>query len=405
MMMIEQRAGREPLLDDRTLIMLLLLERRRQGDPYAACLPGEELVRSLPLHWPEEERASLLRGTTLLHRARAEERRLHEVFTSIVQPLQALSPEAFPADSFSWEALCWAHAQFWSRALQLDLGPLERTLRAAPGQECLVPLLDLCNHRPGCCSTSVTVGQRAAAAGSEGGRDHEYVLRACCSMARGEAVEINYGANGNGELLRAHGFVLEHNVADVCELDMCEMTSASLPPPQDRQALASSLQLPRRFYLFRGGLPAELLDAARLLCVDDEELPSLVAAIRGSLADGPAEDETFDWNAVDWAAEEPLADLPSATSPPSMLSVDAERRALSALMELIERKCANLADSTSPCGPASCAGNPPVTPQPVGSGGTRRWAAAVYVASMRRILNENRRLVQDALEVARMRIV
>ena len=39
------------------------------------------------------------------------------------------------------------------------------------------------------------------------GRRFEYVLRACRTMAKGEAVEINYGAKGNGELLRAHGFV------------------------------------------------------------------------------------------------------------------------------------------------------------------------------------------------------
>ena len=41
-----------------------------------------------------------------------------------------------------------------------------------------------------------------------------------CAVACGAEVLINYGAKGNGELLRCHGFVLDENPCDVYELDL-----------------------------------------------------------------------------------------------------------------------------------------------------------------------------------------
>ena len=65
--------------------------------------------------------------------------------------------------------------------------------------------------------------------------------------------------------------VLEDNVADVCEIDLSDLAPAAWPPaiaerealgarhsemgPVEREALASSMHLPLRFYLYRGGLP------------------------------------------------------------------------------------------------------------------------------------------------------
>ena len=40
------------------------------------------------------------------------------------------------------------------------------------------------------------------------------------ALSAGDEVCIDYGAKGNGELLRCHGFVLEPNPADVCVLDL-----------------------------------------------------------------------------------------------------------------------------------------------------------------------------------------
>ena len=64
--------------------------------------------------------------------------------------------------------------------------------------------------------------------------------------ARGEEVLINYGAKGNGELLRAHGFVIDNNLADVLPLDLgpllpsrrFEVTASEGSAPHERPWLA-----------------------------------------------------------------------------------------------------------------------------------------------------------------------
>ena len=54
--------------------------------------------------------------------------------------LRARWPHWFPEEAFSWDALRWAHAVFWSRAIELEL----------PGgrEAALVPLLDMCAATP-----------------------------------------------------------------------------------------------------------------------------------------------------------------------------------------------------------------------------------------------------------------
>ena len=56
----------------------------------------------------------------------------------------------------------------------------------------------------------------------------------------GDELFLNYGAKGNGELLRDHGFVLKDNPADVYELEL-----PSHPNLTEQHK--------RRFFLCRGG--------------------------------------------------------------------------------------------------------------------------------------------------------
>ena len=110
---------------------------------------------------------------------------------------------------------------------------------------------------------------------------------------------INYGAKGDGELLRAHGFVLGANPADVCPIDL----TALLPAAASAAARAARLDacarrgLPTRAYLHHGGLPPALLPAAQLLCAPDAALPQLLERLDAQEA------KPFDWSACDWAAE------------------------------------------------------------------------------------------------------
>ena len=110
------------------------------------------------------------------------------------------------------------------------------------------------------------------------------------------------------ELLRRHGFVLPDNPADVCELDLSGLCTASAKDEEaHRLESLRSCGLSQRFFLFRGGsLPAGLLPAARILCAAGaDELSRALAAVDGggAAADGEGEEAAaFDWSLVDWSA-------------------------------------------------------------------------------------------------------
>jgi hypothetical protein len=190
-------------IDDRAACQLLLLHHRHLGAEspwaaYIASLPGAELVAALPAFWDDALAERALGGTPLRAQAREARQRLEAFHTRCVEGgLCARWPAEFPRAATALPLLRWAHAVFWSRALRVEL----------PGgaRECLVPLLDLANHRPGA-AAELRVG---------GGR---YVLRAGRALSAGEEVHINYGAKASGELLRCHGFVLPCNQADVHEV-------------------------------------------------------------------------------------------------------------------------------------------------------------------------------------------
>ena len=119
---------------------------------------------------------------------------------------------------------------------------------------------DYCNHRNG--SLHAVVEGDAV------------VLRAGLAVNAGDEVLLNYGAKGNGGLL-LHGFVMQENPADVVPLDLY-----SLAPSTARLALLAREQLPLR-RLFHG-LPAQLLDAARLAAPTDEAAAALCDALRSA---------------------------------------------------------------------------------------------------------------------------
>lgn len=127
------------LLDDHWRVILLLMQRRREGSAYTSSLPGLEFVHSLPLHWTEQEQRELLSGTALQHQAKSMYSSLRSFHDTVLCALCTRWPHIFPATdraellrerlpplkdaqgSFGWEALCWAHGMFWSRAIDLDL--------------------------------------------------------------------------------------------------------------------------------------------------------------------------------------------------------------------------------------------------------------------------------------------
>ena len=286
-------------LDDEHRVLLYLLHCRRLGQAsrwhaYIDSLPDEdEMLPRIPAFWPASELEHLLSGTPLYAQACATYASLQDFQQTTVEPeLTGRHPGRFPPSSFGMRQLCWAHAIWHSRAIRLPLpgGP----------RECLVPLLDMMNHSTGLPSTvtfSRGGGSSAAntpgdAGASRGGgiSGASFVVHVGRPTEAGEELHLNYGAKGNGELLRDHGFVMRDNMADVFELELSGLCEAGagreerlmLLRGRGRHGPAGGAT---RQFLFRsgglqgGGLPPQLLPTARVLCAEDgSELRDAVAA-------------------------------------------------------------------------------------------------------------------------------
>lgn len=167
-------------VNERVATCLLLLHHRRLGfrssfAPYIASLPGQEITHALPAWWPESTQTALLGGTPLLYEARSHAATVKDDFAAVFDGPDGLStaqPTLFPSNWFSFDDFRWADAIFWSRAIQVPF--------LSGKEECLVPLLDLCNHRAGSIA-ALTV------------ESNDFVLRAGCEIERCQEIEINCG--------------------------------------------------------------------------------------------------------------------------------------------------------------------------------------------------------------------
>lgn len=188
----------EPI-DDRVRLQLHLLNERARGSrsrwaPYIRSLPGRELVGNLPVSWAcEEDPDELLCGlfdTHMFRKAHEDKSWLNKLSGALLE-----DPRNFPADAFGPDLLLWAHAMYWSRAIRLKLPGGGFSSASNDGKtDCLVPLLDSCNH--------AWRSRHDTGRGAIG-----YSLVAGASTEAGDEICINYGMKDNGELLSSHGFV------------------------------------------------------------------------------------------------------------------------------------------------------------------------------------------------------
>jgi len=286
------------------VIANLVYERSRGGGsfwaPYIATLPGARQVPSATQMHPHELEGCL-KGTELLCQALAVHHDLEVLAEVVVPKLTEYDTEVFPAGWCSLEDLRWAHQCFWSRALRVPspAGGLE---------ECLVPLVDVLNHRPGAL-TSFNKLNRAPAEGTSASLSSvapEPCIQVHCGsrIGAGEQVCLNYGAKGNGELLLYFGFVLPDNPADTVQIPASLIQGHEAEPGSKRQFF--------RVYADPGGagdrvcLPPEMLDAARAKCPGGEaELPGptrdAIAAVYGASAVA----EEPDWTSIEAYLNDP----------------------------------------------------------------------------------------------------
>uniref|UniRef100_A0A7S4Q1D6 SET domain-containing protein n=1 Tax=Alexandrium monilatum TaxID=311494 RepID=A0A7S4Q1D6_9DINO len=275
--------------------------------PYLALLPEPQPD---PTGWSEAFLQKELRGTGLLAMVREAKRGVEEELNDVLPCLPAELQRGL-----SLERVLWARGVFLSRCFPAVLAEdasvairpdaLDGTAGVAMGQElgCLVPLLDMMNHRPGHPS-------RWEASGSAG----TIAIRAMAEIRPGDEVLSNYGDDrSNEELLFPHGFALPQNPHDTATgIVLCLEQEDADAADERRRALAAeglpcALSGGSRPALFVGpfgvggppwreALPPRLRDALELL---DERrtlqpvlvLRQLLGQRRELLKDSEAADE------------------------------------------------------------------------------------------------------------------
>jgi len=212
------RAAAAAAVSDELVLWLWMCQGREVSDhpfhAYLASLPSEDPTVS---SWPAELRAGF-EGTNL-GAALAESEARMQSYDAIVESLcsgdhaEALGPR----EMFSPEKLRWARGMYLSRRFPAryaadapasgDGG--STTGDAAHGAlGCMVPLLDLLNHKDG---LEVKIEVAGSSLRFLAGED----------VCAGAEVFNNYGERSNEELLFAHGFALEKaNAADTYALKL-----------------------------------------------------------------------------------------------------------------------------------------------------------------------------------------
>lgn len=337
-------------IDDSARVQLLLLRERaaawtdgiRSGGRwahYVRALPGDELVRALPLSWSDENLRRRLAGTAMHADVLADRAALEHLSRALadanarVRARARASPDGeptrptgtttpptppFPDAAFGPDRLRWAHAVFWSRAIALPLPSWSRGAGAGAGSDgALTPLLDLCNHAAG---SRVSLRARGARVELVAERD----------VAEGEEVRIHYGAKGNAELLRRHGFVLPDNPADVCPLTLDELpveTTEPEPEPGTKtEPRTGRGEGSQTFYLFRGmeafGMLPEGLIRAAVARRRGVRVEDVRDAVEGGGEETRGEEAAAAARAVARLARAAAARVPVGTAPPIAAAVD-----------------------------------------------------------------------------------
>ena len=180
---------------------------------------GPEAFKGLPVWWSAQEQAELLQGSPLLEAVRQQQSDLE----ADLQLVQARVPGL--AD-VAWEDFRWAMAVVGSRSFTLsppqapEVGGMVQG--ASDEVECMVPLMDMINHRrprqttyglhpsttSSRSSTSSSSSNSSSTSFSDAPGTATFIAKTLEPVSSGDEVWDTYGAKSNDVLLRLFGFVV-----------------------------------------------------------------------------------------------------------------------------------------------------------------------------------------------------
>eukprot|EP00668_Euglena_longa_P012362 GGOE01014807.1.p1 GENE.GGOE01014807.1~~GGOE01014807.1.p1 ORF type:complete len:666 (+),score=188.57 GGOE01014807.1:220-1998(+) len=152
---------------------------------------------------------------------------------------------------YTTEALRWAHSAFFSRRFTSKVAGIPDC-----PEGCLVPVLDVLNHRSGARAAWDVFEDRLE-------------MRLEEPVGKGQEVFNNYGEKGNEELLMNFGFVVENNPSDVMRIKLAVPPGCS--PVQDSLFRKWQLDEDHTYTLHPNALPPKLLLALGVFSASREE--------------------------------------------------------------------------------------------------------------------------------------
>ena len=259
------------LISPRTTLYLYMIQQL--ADPTAFFHP---YLASLsppcsPLLWPPSS-LDYLTGTNLHAAVPNKLRQLRARYDNCVPLLCESFPAVFAATVFTFDRFLWAHTQLTSRGFPVRVGERAVEDRVTAGElreegskrpnervGCLLPLLDMTNHRMrtgiSWTTTSSNDARVTFQAGSSGG------------VSAGDEVFNNYGAKSNEEFLLGYGFCIDDNPYDEYTVQLGGLDG-------ETAYMLDLLRLPWRdkgYYLTADSTPQQLLTVLRLAVMTEAE--------------------------------------------------------------------------------------------------------------------------------------
>ena len=256
-------------ISPRTTLYLYMIEQLVRPaaffHPYLASLSPP----CSPLLWPPSSLFSLS-GTNLHAAIPHKLRQLRARYDNCVPLLCDCFPATFDAQLFTFERFLWAHTQLTSRGFPVRVGERSAEERVTAGElraegskrpnervGCLLPLLDMTNHRMRTPITWTTTSSDNA----------RVSFRTGSSVSAGSEVFNNYGAKSNEEFLLGYGFCVDDNPYDEYTVQLGGVDG-------ETAYMLNQLRLPWRdkgYYLTADSTPQPLLGVLRVAVMTEAE--------------------------------------------------------------------------------------------------------------------------------------
>ncbi|GFO27242.1 SET domain containing 4 [Plakobranchus ocellatus] len=265
------KRNRQKFTPQQLLSIFLVIEAYQQEKshwaPYIKTLPS---TYSTPLYFSLEEMKLL--KPQVQRKAEALRERFYRAEKYVTKFMDDNVP--WLAKRFTRERFCWAWSTIDTRSVYL-LTSAHSSIELEPEESnvALAPFLDLLNHRD---TAKMTAWVNA--------ETESYEIVTEDSYNKYDQVFICYGAHDNSKLLINYGFVLPHNINNICSFTFDDILSCMPAASQNKEKKIASLteaNLHRNLVCSMEGVSWSLATALKIFALPSKLLPKWKHLVQG----------------------------------------------------------------------------------------------------------------------------